>query len=332
MKAKRWVVVPLLLLVLALGAWAVWPGGGQKVREGARLTSSPAPPGLSAVEQLPGRAGQELLPDVAARAGSTKPPAGAVAQDSAEAKSAWSGPLTGGDTAPDLASVADRKIVYNARLDLTVEDVGDSIGQVWSIATAAGGFVAQSNTYEQKEGHKAATIVIQVPSVSYQQALSQLRRLAREVKGESSGTRDVTEEYSDLGARLRNLQATEGRYLELLALAKTIPEILQLQDRINTTRLEIERVRGRMNLLEHLSDLATIQVELRPFVPATTPPSEGFNPATVAQRAWEASLVVLQGLASAAIVAAIVVAWLVLPFGVGLVLWRWARGRPLPGS
>jgi len=52
----------------------------------------------------------------------------------------------------------------------------------------------------------------------------------------------------------------------------------------------------------------------------------------VARRAWETSLVVLQGLASAAIVTAIVAAWLALPLALGLLFWRLARGRPLAGS
>lgn len=247
----------------------------------------------------------------------------------------------GGDVAPPLPQVSERKLVRNAWLELAVEDVLRSVQEVENIAGGAGGFVASSSVFteeppppplekgeaqvQQEESPKrtqTAIIAIRVPSSEYQPVLSRLRGIAKEVRGESSSTSDATEEFADLEARRRNLEATEATYLKLLAQATTIQDILLLQDRINAVRLEIERIQGRINLLNDLSDLATIEVQLRPFLPAEGPePPQGWA-AAAADNAWETSQAVLRALGSGAIVGSVVLAWLAVPALAGLLAWR----------
>ena len=128
---------------------------------------------------------------------------------------------------------------------------------------------------------------------------------------EGSNASDVSEEYSDLQARLRNLEASETRLLELLGRAENISEVLQVQDRINNVRGEIERTLGRITLLDKLSDLATITVHLRPVVAGTT--SGGGSPLGDAiDEAWADSLAFLEDVA-AGVLTVVVFAWW-LPF------------------
>lgn len=207
------------------------------------------------------------------------------------------------------------------------------------IARAAGGFVSSSSVFindepipeplEETIGRtRSASVTIRVPAQAYPTVMSQLRGMAREVQFESSDTTDVSEEFADLQARLRNLEATEARYLELLQMAESIPDILTIQDRINAVRLEIERIQGRINLLNDLTDLATITVQLRPFLPAAEEPAEGGGWAEEAARAaWEASQAVMRALGTAAIMAGVALAWLALPALVVLLGWRALRPR-----
>jgi uncharacterized protein YjeT (DUF2065 family) len=164
--------------------------------------------------------------------------------------------------------------------------------------------------------------------------LSDLRGLAQEVRSESSNTSDVSEEFADLEARMRNLGATESRLLELLGRATSIGDILIVQDRINAVRLESERVQGRIQLLNDLSDLATIEVFLRPLVLVEGPePEEKGWAQEVADAAWETSQDVLRALGSGAIVAGVVLAWLSAPVLVALgAWWLLANRRPRGGQ
>jgi hypothetical protein len=213
-----------------------------------------------------------------------------------------------GATLPSL----DRKIIQNATLSLQVQDVGPAYDQVTGLATANGGFVATSRLSYDKDGAQIASVTLKVPANRYDAVLSDLRRLAVKVESEQNGSTDVTEEYTDLQSRLRNLEATEAQYLELMKTARNINEVLSVQDRLNTVRGEIERTKGRINLLDRSSDLGTIVVTLRP-VPAGAANGDGPQSLlTVAVRAWQASLTVLRVLATI-LVSVVVFGWWILP-------------------
>jgi hypothetical protein len=224
----------------------------------------------------------------------------------------------------------DRKIVQTASVKLQVKDVGASFADVGNIATAAGGFVASSNFALQGE-HQIANATIRVPADRYQQVLADIRALGVKVEAEGSNASDVTEEYSDLSARIRNLEASEARLLELLGRAANVNEILLVQDRINSTRAEIERLQGRINLLDKLADLATITVSLRPVVAPANNGGGGVDLGEEISQAWDESLEFLEGIA-ADVISVLVFSWWIVVLAVpgALVLQRWTRTRPTP--
>ncbi len=234
-----------------------------------------------------------------------------------------------------LPQLADRKIIRTATLELEVEDIGAAVREAEDVAVAAGGFVSRSSVFIEEppelEGEddvaprrtQTATVTIRVPAEVYGSVMSQLRGVAEEVKSEISEASEVTEEYTDLQARLRNLEATEAGYLELLTKAEEIPDILTVQDRINQVRLEIEQVQGRVNLLDSLTDLATITVQMTlPLAPAEEPDGGQGWAAEAWDAAWEGSQDAMVALGTMAIVGGVVLAWLAIPALVALAAWR----------
>ncbi len=209
----------------------------------------------------------------------------------------------------------DRKIIQTATLRLVVGSVDDAFHEAGRLAAGAGGFVATS-TFSNEGDHQTATITIRVPADRFQDVLASLRGMAKKVEKEQSDATDATQEYSDLGARLRNLQATESQYLVFLNRANNINEVLQVQDRLNTVRGDIESVQTRMNLLQGTSDMATITATLAPEAAA----GGGIgNPLDVAVTSFHASLATLRGLAIAVVAVAAYTWWLV-PVWIALAL------------
>ena len=225
--------------------------------------------------------------------------------------------------------IDDRKIVQTASMRLQVKEVGASFEEVGRVATSVGGFVA-SSSFSNQGDLQVASVTIRVPSTSYQQVLSDLRGLGVKVVNEDSRSSDVTAEYTDLSARLRNLEATETQLLALLGRATTIAEILQVQHRLNTTRTEIEQVKGRMALLDKLTDLATIAVHLTP-VPAGVGGGDGSRLGDEIAKAWDNSIEFLTDIAAGALHAVVFAWWgpiLVIP--AALIGRGWLRNRPRP--
>jgi molybdopterin converting factor small subunit len=86
--------------------------------------------------------------------------------------------------------------------------------------------------------------------------------MAVDVKSETTSGQDVTEQYTDLASRLRNLEASEAQLLELMKQAGKVDEILQVQRELTNTRGQIEQIKGHMQYLQQSSDLALINVSL----------------------------------------------------------------------
>ncbi len=247
--------------------------------------------------------------------------------------------------APPLPDLLGRKLVRQATVSLEVEDVGVAVRQVETIAAGAGGFVSASSVFVEDppepvedgvsppERTESATVTIRVPSAVYSSVLNQLREIAGEVRSESSTTSDRTADFVDMEARLRNLEATEVTYLALLEKAETVADILTVQERINDVRLEIELIQGNINLLNDLSDLATIVIQLQPPLVAPSEPGEPGWAQEAWENAWEGSRGVLEAMGTAAIVGSVVLVWIAVPGLAALVVWRlFGPRRPRGGE
>lgn len=225
------------------------------------------------------------------------------------------------------ATAPERMVIYTAHLSLEVDNLTQSLDAIGRLAREAGGYLASVN----REGRSStiATVTLRVPATAYEETLARLRQLATKVMQENSSTKDVGEEYSDLGAQLRNLEAAEAQYRELLRRAPTIDEILRVQQRLDEVRGRIERTQGRMKYLERQSEMATITLALS----QVAPPAPVWEPAQAAQEAWEASLALWRTGASYGLWALVFGWWLPLPLVVAMFLWRrHRRSAASPGQ
>ena len=216
-----------------------------------------------------------------------------------------------------LPSVTDRKIIFTASLSVNSEDVGRSFGDATALARSNGGYVEKSQ-YANDAGDnekRSASLTIRVPVQNYDSLVASLRTMAGvTVDTEGSNSNEVTEQYTDLQSRMRNLQRTEEQYLLLLNQAKSIQEILTVQDRLSTVRSQIEQIQGRLNVLDALTDFATVNLTVAPVIAKVEEPkSQGWQLSEVFAESWEASLEVVRYVAAGAIVVLVAGVWLVIP-------------------
>jgi len=155
----------------------------------------------------------------------------------------------------------ERMIVRTAEIALVVNDVAIALDQVADLADSLGGYVVSSKRWKEEE-RLVGIITIRVPAEDFGAAMESLRGLAVDVTREDTSAKDVTEEYVDLSAKLKNLEATEEQYLRLMEKAEKVDDILSIQKELSRTRGEIEQTKGRMQYLERTSATSLIQVQL----------------------------------------------------------------------
>ena len=226
----------------------------------------------------------------------------------------------------------ERMIVRTADLSLVISDTEAAAAQIKTIATGLGGYVVSTQLWRQEEQLRGS-ITVRVPAESLDGALDSFKRLAIRVERESGSSQDVTEEYTDLDARLRNLEATEEELRELLSTVRQrtgkAEDILAVHRELTGVRSQIEQLKGRMQYLERTAAMSAVSVELIPDVLARPIASAGWRPSETASAAVRALVDTLRLVASAVIW----VALYVLPIAVllaipAVVIWLlWRRRR-----
>ncbi len=221
----------------------------------------------------------------------------------------------------------NRMVIYNATLDLIVRDTAPAITDTLKIVQEAGGYVTTLNSYRDNEQLRA-TLTARVPSDRLIGTLEKLRKIALVVDREGLTGEDVTDQYTDLEARLRNMEVAEQRYLAILNQADKIEDILAVQKRLDEIRGEIEQTKGRMEYLSKSAAFATITISLTPDVLARPISIGGWRPQGTARNAFEALLWALKTLGDILIWTAICILPMAALLGVPIYLAiRWARKR-----
>lgn len=169
-----------------------------------------------------------------------------------------------------------RMIIKTATLALEVEKYDVAVAAVQTLAAQAGGFVQSTNTEIRYESVKTGTTIIRVPSEKFESTLTEIKKLAKKLEQEGLGGSDVTEEFYDVEARLENQKRAEKRYQEILNAAKTVGEILQVENELRRVREDIERIEGRKRFLIDQTGLSTITVNLHEPYPAISAEGGGF--------------------------------------------------------
>jgi hypothetical protein len=210
-------------------------------------------------------------------------------------------------------------VIKTADVSIRLEADGltEAMRRTVSIAEAAGGFVVTTSVQDDRRG--LASVTLRVPADTFGRTLAQLEDLG-DVQQEHVSGRDVTQEFVDLQARLRNFAAQEAVLLRLMERSVSVADTIRVQSHLQGVQLEIERLRGRIRFLEDQTDMSTITLE---FAEAGAPaPRTG-----TIEKAWERAVDAAFAVMSAVIVGAGFLIPIALMIGIGFLVAGWLRPR-----
>lgn len=161
----------------------------------------------------------------------------------------------------DVQAPVERKVTRKASLSMVVSNVTESYDKIQSIVKESGGYM-QNADIRTADGRLRSTLTLRVPAAKLEELLPALELLGQ-VEGKNISGQDVTEEYYDTTARKVNLERQEKRLVELYNKAETVKDVLEIENELTRVRGEIESHQSRLNVLDNLTSLATITVELR---------------------------------------------------------------------
>jgi hypothetical protein len=235
-RRRRWLgaAASILVLAFAVGGIAQLGGGGRQAASFSTVGSAVNADHAPAAPALPPVAGSSLEQRVGNL--SNQPP-------------------------PGDASTADlTKIIRDGTIAIAVPDGSFDAkrARVVAIAHANGGFVLTSQT----QGSSTGTFTIRVPASHFDAAIGQVAELGT-VESSSVTGKDVTNQYIDYQAHLKNLIGRRTVLRGLLLKTTTIGESLTVENQLEDVQLQIDQIQGELRYLNNQVEESTLTIDLR---------------------------------------------------------------------
>ncbi|WP_165975873.1 DUF4349 domain-containing protein [Actinomadura rubrisoli] len=166
---------------------------------------------------------------------------------------------SGGQPAVRVPPPAARAVVYTATLRVRTGDVDASAAKAKQLATAAGGYV------ENESGSStppSSTLTLKIPADRYAGLLGQLTPGLGTKLSLNQRAEDVTGEVADVDSRVRSAQATLTSFRKLLDRARTVGEVINVEQEIARREADLEALQARQKTLQQSTRYATLTVDL----------------------------------------------------------------------
>lgn len=155
----------------------------------------------------------------------------------------------------------ERMVIKTATLRGEIDKYDPWMGVVKALITRYEAYIVHTSTRRDYNEMLSGQTTIRVPQNHFDNMLADLKKNFRKMEGEEIGGQDITEEFFDLSARLENQKRAEERLREILRSAKSVQDVLQVEQELTRVRENIERLEGRKKYLQDQVSYSTITLE-----------------------------------------------------------------------
>ena len=190
--------------------------------------------------------------------------------------------------------------IYTANVSMQTRTFDESYALLESLVAQSGGYISsvdRSGGYTTTAGNYIsphAYIVVRIPSENFNAFLNSNGQIG-EITSMNTNEQDITNSYVDTKARLEALQAQKDQLMQFLEQAKTVTEMLEIQDRLYDVIYQIESYQQRLNSYDSQIQYSTIYINLSDVsTTAVIAPSFGQRVSEAFRNSWISVANILQ--------------------------------------
>ena len=170
-------------------------------------------------------------------------------------------PNSSSDYRSDSTITENKKLILTARMNVETKDLDELLGKLNETINKYGAYIQSSTVNSSGNSSRQYDATIRIPSDQYSKFLEELKDSGN-VSYYTEETKDVTDSYTDLEARLKSLKAQEEKVLEFYNKAANLEELLQVEDRLSEIRYEIEYIEAQIKNYDLLVAYSTLTLHV----------------------------------------------------------------------
>lgn len=163
--------------------------------------------------------------------------------------------------APGAPEHPGQYVIRNAYLRVRVDDLAAYESSITTYTRQLGGYVA-SQSAMNAGSRLQADYVLRIPAPQLDAFLAGLAGKAAFVESRNVSSEDVTAQYVDVEARIKTRREVEQQYLALLKQARSVEDMVAIQEKLGRIREEIESAEAVRKSLAGQIEYATVTLSV----------------------------------------------------------------------
>lgn len=166
------------------------------------------------------------------------------------------------------ARESSRKIIKYGNLSVRVLDFDMTIEDIEKKVTSVGGYVenyyseiSEYDEYNPEDSLKYGNINVRIPKDKFDSIFGGFGQLGI-VQNSNVYTSDVTDNYRDTEASLKNLESREEALREIMKKAVEIKDVIEVERELARVRTEIDQQTGRLKNWDNKVEYSSLSIEI----------------------------------------------------------------------
>lgn len=167
----------------------------------------------------------------------------------------------------------EEKLVYTCNLTIETTEYKKTMDEITKQIKDFGGIIESQNEYDNDygwymDGHTKtsgtmqSTIVVKIPSKDYEAFLAALDGKGK-MTARSMNVTNISRTYYDTQATIESLKIQEKRLLKMMDEAKTIEDMIRVEDRLTEVQTELNQYNTRLSVMDTEVAYSTITMDIK---------------------------------------------------------------------
>ena len=155
----------------------------------------------------------------------------------------------------------EKKIIKTGTIHVKVTDLGREKAKIDTLLMKFKAYYDNERLNNNKH-ESSYDLIVRIPVTHFEKFVAEIEKGGNEITFKEVDAQDVTEQFIDLETRLENKRKYMASYQNLLRQARSVEDILEIQEKIRAIEEEVESTMGRLKYLTNQTSFSTLNLTL----------------------------------------------------------------------